>query len=86
MLLSIEGMRAKLGEGMWAIDNQPRHSANWLLTKWCSISKGKGRLFSEKNFPNVKHKIKTVVSGEEFDDDEHDETGDDHATDLMSRL
>jgi hypothetical protein len=39
----------------------------------------------KKNFSNVKHKIKTV-SGEEFDDDEHDETGDDHATNLMSRL
>ncbi len=47
--------------------------------------KAKAGCFLKKNVSNVKHKIKTVISGEEFDDDEHDETGDDHATDLMSR-
>ncbi len=37
ILPTIVGMGAKLGEGMWAIDFQPSHSTNWLLTKWQGI-------------------------------------------------
>ncbi len=37
MLASIEGMEAKLGEGMWSDDFHQIWSTNWLLTKLCSI-------------------------------------------------
>ncbi len=38
ILTSTEGIRAKLGEGVWALDFQPKHLIQWLLTKWCSAS------------------------------------------------
>ncbi len=48
MLLAIEGRGANLGEGMWAIDFQPRHSTDWRFTKL-------------GNTPNVHRKYSTQV-------------------------
>ncbi len=47
MLPSLEGTGAKLGEGMWAMDFQPRHCTNWLLTKWHIIMSKLNRITAQ---------------------------------------